>query len=113
MAQFIFVFIGGEYPSDPTEGHKHFEKYQQWLIALGESVISPAIPFKDTHTVQTDGTTGEGSVSAMSGLGIMQFESMQAALAAAQTCPFLEIGGTLEVSEMIDMSSEAGNSRPN
>lgn len=105
MPQYIFVYLGGEYPSSPEEGQKHFEKYQQWLMSLGDAVISPAIPFKDTHTVQSDGTTASGTMSAMSGMSIIRAGSMEEALAAAQSCPFLEINGTLEVSEMIEMSS--------
>ncbi|MES9991285.1 MAG: hypothetical protein ABW098_04990 [Candidatus Thiodiazotropha sp.] len=104
MPQYIFVYLGGNYPSSPEEGQKHFEKYQQWLSSLGDAVVSPAIPFKDTHTVQNDGSAAPGSVTAMSGLSIIRMGSMAEALAAAQACPFLEIGGTLEVSEMIEMS---------
>lgn len=104
MPQYIFVYLGGEYPNTPEEGQKHFEKYQQWLMSLGDAVISPAIPFKDTHTVQADGTTGPGSVTAMSGLSILRMGSMAEALEAAKSCPFLEIKGTLEVSEMIEMT---------
>jgi hypothetical protein len=112
MPQYIFVYLGGEYPSNPEEGQKHFENYQQWLASLGNAVISPAIPFRDTHTVQADGTTSPGSVTAMSGLSILQMGSMQEALAAAQSCPFLEINGALEVSEMIEMSgSDEGNNQ--
>ena len=104
MPQYIFVYLGGEYPANPEEGQQHFEKYQQWLNSLGKAVVSPAVPFKDTHTVQPDGSTSPGSISAMSGLSILRLPSMEAALAAAQSCPFLEINGTLEVSEMIEMS---------
>jgi hypothetical protein len=110
MPQYIFVYLGGEYPSSPEEGQKHFEKYQQWLNSLGDAVVSPAIPFKDTHTVQADGSAAPGSISAMSGMSIMRMGSMQEALAAAQACPFLEINGVLEVSEMIEMSGNAGAS---
>ena len=110
MPQYIFVYLGGEYPSDPAEGQKHFEKYQQWLHALGDAVLSPAIPFKDTHTVQPDGSASPGSMSAMSGMSILKLPSMEAALAAAQSCPFLEINGALEVSEMIEMSAQSGGS---
>jgi hypothetical protein len=104
MPQYIFVYLGGEYPASPEEGQKHFEKYQQWLASLGDAVISPAIPFRDTHTVQADGSASPGSMTAMSGLSILQMGSMEEALAAAQSCPFLEINGALEVSEMIEMS---------
>ena len=116
MPQYIFVYLGGEYPSNPEEGQKHFEKYQQWLHSLGDAVISPAIPFKDTHSVQPDGSTSPGSMSAMSGMSIMRMNSMEEALAAAQSCPFLEIQGALEVSEMIEMSAdshEGGSDKPN
>ena len=107
MPQYIFVYLGGEYPSNPEEGQKHFSRYQRWLSSLGDAVVSPAIPFKDTHTVQPDGTATPGTTTAMSGLSIIKMPSMDAALKVAQTCPFLEINGTLEVSEMIEMSSKA------
>ena len=106
MPQYIFVYIGGEQPSDPEVGQKHFTKYTEWLSSLGDAVISPAIPFKDTHTVHPNGTTEPGTTSAMSGLSIIKMPSMDAALKVAQSCPFLEINGTLEVSEMIEMSSK-------
>jgi hypothetical protein len=107
MPQYIFVYLGGDYPSDPEEGNKHFAKYQEWLSSLGDAVVSPAIPFKDTHTVHPNSTIEPGTTSAMSGLSIIKMASMDEALEAAKSCPFLEINGTLEVSEMIDMKSEA------
>ncbi|HYQ70991.1 MAG TPA: hypothetical protein VET88_03565 [Gammaproteobacteria bacterium] len=106
MPQFIFVYLGGELPDNPEEGQKHFQRYQQWLDSLGKAVISPAIPFRDTHVVQPDGTASQGSTSAMSGLSIIRMASLEEALAAARSCPFLEINGTLEVSEMIEMSGQ-------
>ncbi|MCB1760970.1 MAG: hypothetical protein KDI68_14460 [Gammaproteobacteria bacterium] len=107
MPQYIFVYLGGEYPSSPEEGQRHFAKYQQWLNSLGKAVVSPAIPFKDTHTVQSDGSASPGSITAMSGLSIISMDSMEEAVAAAQSCPFLEIKGALEVSELIEMSTVA------
>ncbi len=107
MPQYIFVYLGGDYPSDPEEGNKHFARYQEWLSSLGDAVVSPAIPFKDTHTVHPDSKVEPGTTSAMSGLSIIKMPSMDAALEAAKSCPFLEINGTLEVSEMIDMKSKA------
>jgi hypothetical protein len=107
MPQYIFVYLGGEYPSNPEEGKKHFSKYQQWLSSLGDAVVSPAIPFKDTHTVPPNAMTAPGSTTAMSGLSIIKMTSMDEALKVAQSCPFLEINGTLEISEMVEMSSKA------
>lgn len=107
MPHYIFVYLGGEYPSNPEEGQKHFERYQQWLTSLGDAVVSPAVPFKDTHTVQADGTVSPGTMTAISGLSIIRMGTMQEAIAAAQACPFLEINGVLEVSELIEMSGDS------
>ena len=106
MPQYIFVYLGGEYPTNPEEGQKHFAEYQDWLRSLGDKVVSPAIPVKDTHTVHSDKTSEPGTVSAMSGMSIMRMDSMEDALAAAKSCPFLDIKGTLEISELIDMTAD-------
>lgn len=105
MPQYIFVYLGGNFPTDPEQGQKHFDRYQQWLHSLGDRIVSPAIPFKDTHTVEADGTVSPGSTTAMSGLSIIRSNSMEEALAAAKSCPFLEIGGVLEISEMLEMTA--------
>ena len=103
MAQYVFVYLGGNQPSSPEKAKKHFDKYMQWLASIKESVVSPMLPLKDTTTVSSDGTIREGSSSAMSGFSIINADSIEAALAIAQSCPFLEIGGSLEVSELMQM----------
>lgn len=103
MKQYVLVYLGGNQPPSPEEAEKHFKKYMDWLSGLGESVVIPTIPLKDTTTVDSDGTVREGGSSAMSGFSIIRADSMEAALSIAQACPFLEIGGSLEVSEMMEM----------
>ena len=103
MKQFVLVYLGGTHPSNEEEAKKHFEKYMGWLTSLGDAVVIPTIPLKDTSTVSPDGTIGEGGSSAMSGFSIIKADSIQDALSIAQGCPFLEIGGSLEVSEMMQM----------
>jgi hypothetical protein len=103
MPQFVLVYLGGNQPSSPEKAQQHFERYTQWLTSIGESLIVPTIPLKDTVTVSSSGTVREGGSSAMSGFSIIKAESMQAALDIAKDCPFLEIGGSLEVSELMQM----------
>ena len=42
----------------------------------------------------------------MSGFTIIEADSMEAALLIAKGCPFLDIGGSLEVSELVEMPSQ-------
>lgn len=104
MPHYLITYLGGDHPTDPQEARKHKGKYKQWLSSLGDAAVSPANPIRDTYTVHPDGRVSAGSATAMSGYTILEVESMDAALDAAKTCPFLEIGGSLEVSELIRMS---------
>ena len=106
MSRFVIVYLGGDQPSSPEEGKMNMSKYMNWLASLGDSAISPANPLKNTHTIISDGTVSSGDTSSMSGYTIIESESMEAALLIAKACPFLDIGGSLEVSELIQMSGQ-------
>ncbi len=103
MPQYVIVYLGGEPPASQEEGELHFSNYMDWLESLGESVVSPANPFRHTHTVNPDRTVAPGGTTTMSGYTIIETDSMEAALSMAKDCPFLDIGGSLEVSELAQM----------
>ena len=103
MPHYIISYLGGDHPSDPEEGKRHFAEYQKWLASLGPSVISPMNPFKNTKTINPDGTVTDGSTTSMSGYTILEAESMEATLELAKSCPFLGINGSLEISELVKM----------
>ena len=105
MPQFVIVYLGGDQPSSPEEGKQHFSKYMEWISSMGDAAISPMNPLKNTSTVNPDGTVTAGSKSTMSGYTIVEAESIEAAQTLAQACPFLEINGSLEVSELVEMPS--------
>ncbi|NQV32036.1 MAG: hypothetical protein HQ515_05040, partial [Phycisphaeraceae bacterium] len=51
-----------------------------------------------------DGSVTSGGKTSMSGFTIIETDSMESALDMAKRCPFLEVGGSLEVSELMQMS---------
>jgi hypothetical protein len=75
----------------------------EWLSSLGDSAVSPANPLKGTNTVNSDGSVSSGGSTTMSGFTIVEVDSMDSAIAIAKSCPFLEVGGSLEVSEIMKM----------
>ena len=103
MTQYVIVYLGGDQPSSPEEGKQHMAKYMECLSALGESAVSPANPLKNTSTVNSNVTVTNGDTTTMSGYTIIDVESMDEALSIAKDCPFLDIGGSLEVSEIMQM----------
>jgi hypothetical protein len=106
MPQYFITYLGGDKPSSPEEGEQHMSKYRAWLSSLGDSAVSPANPLKDTSTVNSDGTVTAGSTTSMSGFTIIEADSIEAALLIAKACPFLDVGGSLEVSELIEMPGQ-------
>lgn len=103
MSQFIIVYIGGNKPASEDEGKQQMAKYREWLASLGDAAVSPANPLKNTQTVGADGSVSGGGSSTMSGYTIIEAGSHDEAIAIAQACPFLEMGGSLEVSELMQM----------
>jgi hypothetical protein len=106
MPQYVIVYLGGDQPSSPEEGKQHYARYREWLSCLGDSAVSPTNPLKNTSTVHSDGTVTTGGTTTMSGYTVIEADSMEAALSIAKACPFLDIGGSLEVSELVEMPSQ-------
>ena len=103
MPRYLIAYLGGEQPASPEEGQRHFARYLEWLQSLGDAALSPANPFRATQTIHADGRVTGGGMTSMSGYTLIEADSMEAALAIARACPFLEIGGSLEVSELGEM----------
>lgn len=106
MPQYIITYLGGNQSSSPEEGKQHMSKYRDWLSSLGDSAISPANPLINTRTVSSDGSITAGGTTAMSGYTIVETGSMDEALSMAKACPFLDVGGALEVSELMQMPGQ-------
>ena len=106
MPQYAIFYLGGNPPSTPEEGKQHFSKYMEWLSSMGDAAVSPANPLKNTSTVNPDGSVISGGATKMSGFTIVEADSMESALSIAKTCPFLDIGGSLEVSELGQMPGQ-------
>ena len=99
----MMTHLVGDQPSSPEEGQQHRAKYMAWLSSLGDAAVSPANPLKDTRTVTPDGTVASGGTTTMSGFTIIEADLMNEAVTVAKACPFLDIGGSLEVSELMQM----------
>ncbi len=77
--------------------------YKDWLASIGAAIVSPANPFKDTYTVFSDGSVKEESLTKMSGFTIIEAGSIKEAISVAKKCPFLDVEGILEISELLKM----------
>jgi len=103
MSHYIIAYHGGRKPESPEEGARHMEKWKTWIGGLDDAVINPGTPLGKSRIVSSDGVSDDGGGNPMSGYCIVEADSMDAALEIAKGDPFLELGGTLEVAEIMKM----------
>ncbi|MFT6407734.1 MAG: hypothetical protein ACJAQ6_001148 [Arenicella sp.] len=103
MANFMLTYLGSPQISTAEEKQSHMQKYHQWITDLGDAALSPMNPLKNVSVIDSAGDVTIGGETGMSGFTIVTAESMDAAMAIAKACPFLEVGGRLEIAEMIEM----------
>ncbi len=104
MPQFIFTYHGGKKPETPEEGQECMQSWKDWAAGLGKALVNPGTPVGVTTVLNADGVSGAASPHPIMGFSILEAESMDAALELLKDCPHIHlIGGTLEVSEMMEM----------
>ena len=103
MASFMIAYYGGNQPRSKEEGMAQMGKWKAWIESLGENVTNPGTPFMGTKIVTSNDVQDENDRNAMKGFAVVKAESIEAAVEIAKSDPFLENGGTIRVSQMMEM----------
>ncbi|MFT5504734.1 MAG: hypothetical protein ACI845_002049 [Gammaproteobacteria bacterium] len=104
MAKFIFVYHGGTMPETQEEGMKVMAQWQAWHGGMGEVVVDPGSPVGMPSTVHSDGSvSADGGANPTSGYSIINAADLDAATTLAKGCPVLEMDGSVEVAELMEM----------
>ncbi len=103
MPNYILAYHGGGKPASREEGAKHMAKWKAWIGGLGDAVVNPGTPLGKSKTVSSASVADDGGSNPLAGFCVMKADSMDAALEIAKQDPFLDMGGTIEVAEMIEM----------
>lgn len=103
MSNFIIAYHGGKKPESPDEGKTQMAKWKTWVADLGDAVANPGSPMGMSKIVSSTGVSDDDGSNTMSGFSIVKADSFDSALDMAKACPFLEIGGTLKVAELMEM----------
>jgi hypothetical protein len=103
MPDFVFAYHGGKKPENQEEGAKQMAKWDAWLKGLGDAAVNPGSPVGMSKTVSADGVADDGGSNPLSGFSIFRADDMDGAIEMAKACPFIEMGGTIEVAEVFEM----------
>ena len=101
MPTFVLTFEDARQPSSPEAGQQHMSDYKNWLAGLGDRLVMPQRAFRQTRVV-TDQSVRDAEKGGIMGFLMIEVENMEADLAVAQQCPFLDLG-TMRVAETMDV----------
>ena len=103
MAQFMFAYHGGSAPETPEEGEKVMAQWMSWMNGIGDAFVNKGNPVGMSKTVSADGVADDGGSNPLSGFGIVEADSIDAAVEMAKGCPIILDGGTVEVAQIHEM----------
>ncbi len=103
MQQYVLAYHGGKGFETKEEGQAHMKKWNAWNAGLGDAIINPGMYFGMSKTVSTDGVADDGGPNPLSGITILQAETIEDVLEMAKKCPHISIGGTIEVAKIMQM----------
>ena len=94
MASFIFIYRAGPEPVPAERVAENRAAWREWNAALNEDY---GIRTSGGKVVTTEGVSDSDAV--VRGASLVEFESMDAAVAVARNAPNLAFGGSVEVLE--------------
>jgi hypothetical protein len=96
MAKYVFSY---RVPSDYAPGAETPGEWQAWFGAMGSALVDLG------HAVTDYASLGEvgGSSSRTVGYSVVSAEDMDAAVALAEDCPALRVGGGVEVGPVMEV----------
>ena len=106
MPNFMIAYHGGNEPGSQEEGMAQMEKWTAWIKGLGETIVNPGTPLPVSKIVTSSSVQDDHDPNSMKGFAVVKADSMAAAVEIAQSDPFLANGGTIRVSEMMEMNEQ-------
>jgi hypothetical protein len=106
--KFAITYTGVAESSDPEERRKQTEEFGAWLNSFIDCMDGPAInSLNDTHSIRLENTDLIRKPSISAGFVFIRADSDEAAYSIAARCPHLLQGGTVFVSEVLQITPEA------
>jgi len=103
MPNFMIAYYGGTQPSSKEEGMAQMNKWKAWVEGLGETIVNPGTPLPISKIVTSSSVEDDHDPNSMKGFAVVKAESIEAAIQIAKSDPFLENGGKIRVSQMMEM----------
>jgi hypothetical protein len=97
VAEFLIGYYGGSQPDTPEAGRAHREKWRAWIDGLGDQVVDPGTGLMGSAMI------GPAVATPLMGFAVVRADSKEEAIELAKGDPFLAMGGSIQVAQMMRM----------
>ena len=102
MPKFMIEYHGGNKPASEEEAMEQMNKWKEWVNSLGNRITNSGTPLRNSKILTSEGVNEDNDPNSMKGYAVIMAENVDTAVGIAQTDPFLQYGGTIRISEMIE-----------
>ena len=92
---------GGTPPADQQQ--EAMAAFGAWLASAGPAVVDPGEPLSISKSVSSSGSV-DGPVAQIGGYTLLEAGGLDAAVKLVENHPFIARGGTLQVSEAVNLA---------
>ncbi len=102
MPTFLITYHGAmEMPPTPEAREQMMSAFMEWAGGVGDSMVDPGSPLGPSKVVASSGERSGRAEGEVAGYTIITADTLDDAVEATRSHPFVSRGGTLQVSEAV------------
>ena len=96
---------GGGIPPTPEARQQVAAAFGAWVASVGDAMVDPGAPLAASKSVSSTGSKDGPASGPIGGYTLLRAANLDAAAQLVANHPFVSRGGTLQVSEAVDLGA--------
>jgi hypothetical protein len=106
MPTYLVTYHGsGEPPPTPEGQQQAMAAFGEWIASVGDAMIDPGAPLSASRAVSPSGVVESPADGPIAGYTVLRAPDLDGAVKLVENHPFVSRGGTLQVSEAVDLGT--------
>jgi hypothetical protein len=104
MPTYLVTYHGaGGVPADPEARRQIQAAFGAWVASVGDAMVDPGAPLSASKAVSSGGVEDSPADGRIGGYTVLRAADLDTAVKVVATHPFVSRGGTLQVSEAVEL----------
>lgn len=106
MPTYLVTYHGGGGAPPTPEGREQVAAaFGAWVASVGDAMVDPGAPLAAARSVSSSGSVDGPATGAIGGYTVLRASDLDAAAQLVANHPFISRGGTLQLSEAVDLGT--------